>query len=215
MSRAILTGTLSREKIELEDVQDYATSDDFPGLPTDVSWMNRQGFNALAGKTRGNHFQTGKTCRRKKGVTVLGSNSCVLTRAITHAGVRDLPGESMTSSACRRAHWYLPAEMWDTALKEHVKDIGCKVADITTGIHLIFLQTIVRYSDVKKYTIDQVGLRLCYDQRLPKRDPNGVKPVETSLAEHYNHDETGETLDNDESGLHALKGKGKGKGFQG
>ena len=46
-------------------------------------------------------------------------------------------------------------------------------------------------------------------------DPNGVKPIETSLAQHYNHDETGETLDNDESGLHALKGKGKGKGFQG
>ena len=105
-------------------------------------------------------------------------------------------------------------EMWDAALKEHVKDIGCEVADITTGFHLIFLQTIVRYSDVKKYTIDQVGLRLCYDQTRPKRDPNGVKPMETSLAEHHNDDETGETLGNDESDLHALRGKGKGKGFE-
>ena len=27
------------------------------------------------------------------------------------------------------------------------------------------LQHIVRYSDVKKYVIDQVGLWLCYDQK--------------------------------------------------
>ena len=50
MSLAIVIGTLSREKIQLEDVQDYATSDDFPGLPTDVTWMNEQLFNVL---TRG------------------------------------------------------------------------------------------------------------------------------------------------------------------
>ena len=81
MSRARVTGTLSRDKIDLEDVQDYATSDDFLGLPADVTWMNGQLFNVLAQKTRGNLFQTVKTCRRKNCVTVLelGSNSCVLT----------------------------------------------------------------------------------------------------------------------------------------
>ena len=39
--------------------------------------------------------------------------------------------------------------------------------------------------------------------------------MDTSLAEQYNDDETGETLGNDESDLHALKGKGKGKGCNG
>ena len=34
--------------------------------------------------------------------------------------------------------------------------------------------------------------------------------MDTSLAEHYNDDETGETLGNDESGFHALNGNGKG-----
>ena len=36
---------------------------------------------------------------------------------------------------------------------------------------------IVRCSDVKKYITDQVGLRLCHDQKRPKSDPNGVKPM--------------------------------------
>ena len=39
--------------------------------------------------------------------------------------------------------------------------------------------------------------------------------MDTSFAEHYNDDETGETLGNDESDLHVLKGNGKGKGFKG
>ena len=89
----------------------------------------------------------------------------MLIRARTHAGVRDSPGECVSSCSVVLARM----EMWDAALKEDVKDIGCEVADITTGFHLIFLQTIVRYSDVKKYTIDQVGLRLCYDQNQWKR----------------------------------------------
>ena len=50
--------------------------------------------------------------------------------------------------------------------------------------------------------------------RAPKSDPNGVKPLDTSLAELYHDEETGETLGNDESDLHALKGKNKGKGFK-
>ena len=62
---------------------------------------------------------------------------------------------------------------------------------------------IVRDSDVRKYFIDQVGLRLCHDQKRPKSDPNGVKPMDRSLAEQYNGDET-ETSGNVESVLHAL-----------
>ena len=37
---------------------------------------------------------------------------------------------------------------------------------------------------------------------------NCVKPMDTSLAEHSNEEESGETLGNDESDLHAVKGKG-------
>ena len=53
-------------------------------------------------------------------------------------------------------------------------------------------------------------MRLCYDQKRSKGDPNGVKPMDTSHAEHYNEDKSGEILGNDESDLDALKGKGKG-----
>ena len=117
-------------------------------------------------------------------------------------------------------------EMWDVALKEHVKDSGCEVAESTmasclrrlvpTALYqdLQKMSHIVRYSDAKKYIIDQVGLRLCYDQKRSKGDPHGVKPMDTSLAEHCNDENKGETLGNDESDLHALKGrrqKAKGK----
>ena len=114
-------------------------------------------------------------------------------------------------------------------MQEHVKDTGCEVADIAMANCLRRLVPvdlsadhqkmthIVRYSDVKKYINYQVGLRLRYDRKRPKSDPTGVKPMDTSLTERYNDDETGETLGNDESDLHALKvkGKGKGKSFQG
>ena len=72
---------------------------------------------------------------------------------------------------------------------------------------------IVCCSDVKKYIIDQVGLRLCYDQERSQSDPNGVKPMDTSLAEHYNEEETGETPENDESDHLALKRRGKWQRF--
>ena len=70
-------------EIDSEDVEDYATSEDFPGRTADVTWMNRQLFNVLAQKTRRNPSRQGKTCQRKKGVAVLelGSYSCMLTRA--------------------------------------------------------------------------------------------------------------------------------------
>ena len=116
-------------------------------------------------------------------------------------------------------------EMWESAVKEHVKHTGCEVADITMANCLrrlvpadlsADLRHIVRYSDVKKrYIIDQVGLRLCYDQKRAKGDPHGAKPMHTSLAKHYNEEESGETLGNDESNLHALQGKGTCKGLKG
>ena len=157
--------------------------------------MNGQLFNVLAQKTRGNLFQTVKNMSEEElcygaGAWVqllrsyMSKNACRSQRLTGR--VHDIKCVSSCSVVLARM------EIWSTALKEHVKDIGCEVADITTGFHLIFLQSIVRYSNVNKYTIDQVGLRLCYDQKRPKRDPNGVKPMETSLAEHVNDDETGE-----------------------
>ena len=107
-------------------------------------------------------------------------------------------------------------EMWEAALKEHVKDTGCEVADITMASCLRRWVPTDLSADLQKmsHIIDQVGLRLCYDEMRPKSDPNGIKAMDTSLAENYNDDETGEILDNDESDLHALKGKGKGKGLR-
>ena len=76
----------------------------------------------------------------------------------------------------------------ESCIEGKVKDNGCEVADITMANCLRRLvppdlsaepqkvSHIVRYSDVKKYIIDQVGLRLCYDQKRQKGDPNGVEP---------------------------------------
>ena len=58
---------------------------------------------------------------------------CKLLR--TPAGVGDSPSEYMTSSAYRRiqksSEVLASMEMWDAASKEHVKDTGREVADIT------------------------------------------------------------------------------------
>ena len=144
---------LSRWKIDLEDVQDYATSDHFLGLPADVTWMNRQRFNVLAQKTREMLFQTVKSMSEEEGCcgagawvklfrAYKGKNACRSQRLTGR--VHDIKCVSSCSVVLARM------EMWDAALKEHVKDIGCEVGDITTGFHLIFLQTIVRYGDVRK-----------------------------------------------------------------
>ena len=135
--------------------------------------MNRQLFNVLAQKTRGNPFQTVKNisegegcCGARAWVKLLGA----------YKGNNATPSESMTSSVCRRSQKYLPT--WKRG-KEHVKDIGCEVADITMAnclrrlvptdlcADLQKMSHIVRYGDVKKYIIDQVGLQLCYDQQRP------------------------------------------------
>ena len=150
-----------------------------------------------------------------------GKNASRSQRLTT--GVHDIKRVSSYSEVLARM------EMCEAVLKEHVKDTGCEVADIImanclrrlvpTDLHadLQKMSHIVRYSDVKKYIIDQVGLRQCYDQKSPTGDPNGVKPMDRSLAEHYNEEESGQTLGNGESDLHALKGKvkGKGRGFKG
>ena len=95
--------SLDRE-IDVEDVQDYATTEDFPGRPADVTWMSQQLFNVLAQKTSGDPFQTVKNTSEEKVCCVpeRGSNFCVLTKARMQAGVRDSKSESMTSSACHR-----------------------------------------------------------------------------------------------------------------
>ena len=75
-------------------------------------------------------------------------------------------------------------------------ELAVRAADITMTnclrrlVHLVLsadlhkMSHIVRRSNVKRYIIDQVGLRLRHDQERPKSDPNGVKPMDTSLAEH-------------------------------
>ena len=156
----------SDREIDVEDVQDYATSEDFPGQTAVVTWMNQQLFNVLAQNTRGTPLQTVKTCQKKKVVALLelGSNSCVLTWARIQAGDRVLAR----------------VEMWGAALKDHVKDTRCEVADITMANSLRRLvpadqpadqqkmSHMVRCSDVKKNIIGQVGLRLCNDQKALK-----------------------------------------------
>ena len=44
---------------------------------------------------------------------------------------------------------------------------------------------------------------MCHNQERPESDPNGVKPLDTSLAEHCHDEETGDTLGNDETDLHS------------
>ena len=46
------------QEVDLEDVQEYATSEEFVGRPADVTWIKQQLFNILAQQTRGNPFQT-------------------------------------------------------------------------------------------------------------------------------------------------------------
>ena len=113
-------------------------------------------------------------------------------------------------------------EKWEAALKEHVKDTGLEVADITmanclrrlvpTDLYadLQKMSHIVLYSDVKRYIIDQVGLRICHDSRRQKLEHQGPVPMDTSLAETHYNEESGAPQDNEDPEL-----KGKGKGFKG
>ena len=80
-------------------------------------------------------------------------------------------------------------EMCEAAFKEHVKDTGCEVVDITMSNCLIRLVPtdlsadlqkmlhIVRYTDLKKYIIDQVGSRLCHDQKRQERHLEIMSPI--------------------------------------
>ena len=94
---------------------------------------------------------------------------------------------------------------WEAAFKEHVKDTGCEVADITMANCLRRLvppdlsadfqkmSHIVRYGDVKRYIIDQVGLRA---QRVTQIVSNQWTRASLSSTMTI---ETGETFGNDES----------------
>ena len=164
--------------------------------------MNQQLFNVFAQKTRGNPWQTVKNMSEEEGCGGAGALGQTLLRAYKGKNasrsqrlterVHDIKRVSSYSEVLARM------EMWEAALKEHVKDTGCDVADITIAnclrrlvpadlsADLQKMSHFVSYIDVKKYIIDQVGLRLCHDQIRSKGDPNGVQPMDTSLAESLN-----------------------------
>ena len=108
----------------------------------------------------------------------------------------------------------------ETALKEHVKDALRRVAFITFAncwrrlapkevfVGLQKMSNVVTYCDVKKYIIDQVGLRMCTCQKRQRADPNGVHARDTSLAGKYTGDKFEEPHEDDEINLSAVKGKG-------
>ena len=74
---------------------------------------------------------------------------------------------------------------------------------------------IVRCSDVKKVHYRPSGVVDCVTTKSAQRVNQMVyNPKDMISAEHYNEEATGETFGNDESNLHALKGKGKGMGFE-
>ena len=72
---------------------------------------------------------------------------------------------------------------------------------------------IVRYSDVKRYVIDQVGLRLLTtksEQKVTQMVSNQWTRASLNITMKKSQERP---LENDESDLHALKGKGKVKGL--
>ena len=104
--------SLDRET-DLDDFQDFATSEDSHGWPADVTWMNRQVFNVLAQKTRGKPFQTVETCQGKMVLRCwsVGQTSACLQgqERRTQAGVGHSLSESITPSVCLCTQKYLPS----------------------------------------------------------------------------------------------------------
>ena len=116
-----------------QDIQGE-TSEDFLGQPADVTRMKEQLFNVLAQKTRGIPFQTVKNmseeercCSAGAWVKLLraynGKNQSRSQRLTER--VHDIKRVSSQSQVLARM------ETWEPALKEHVMDNGCVVADIT------------------------------------------------------------------------------------
>ena len=187
--------------------------------------QNQQLFNIMAQKTRGNPFQTVKNMADEEGCS--GAGAWVkLLRA--YKGKNASRSQRLTERVhdIKRVTSYsevLPRmEKWEAALKEHVKDTGREVADITmanclrrlvpTDLYadLQKMSHIVLYSDVKRYIIDQVGLRICHNSRRQKLEHQGPVPMDTSLAETHYNEESGAPQDNEDPELNAFKGKGKG-----
>ena len=215
---------LDRE-VDEEDVREFGEGRDFEGNTADVVWMNQQLFNILAQKTKGNPFQTVKNMADDEGCS--GAGAWVkLLRA--YKGKNASRSQRLTERVhdIKRVTSYsevLPRmEKWEAALKEHVKDTGREVADITmanclrrlvpTDLYadLQKMSHIVLYSDIKRYIIDQVGLRICHDPRRQKLEHQGPVPMDTSLAETHYNEESGAAQDIEDPELNALKGKGKG-----
>ena len=151
-------------EIDLEGVQHYATLEDFPDPPADVIWMNWQLFNVLAQKLRGNPFQTENSVSKQQGCCGAGVGVKPLC---AYKGKNASRSQKLTERVhdikCVSSH---PAvvvrmEMWEAALEENVKDIGCDVADSTMAnclrrivptnlsADLQKMSHIVRYSDLQ------------------------------------------------------------------
>ena len=195
---------LDRE-VDEEDVRKR----DFEGNTADVVWMNQQLFNILAQKTKGNPFQTLKNMADDEGCSGAGawvkllraykgknaSNSQRLTER-----VHDIKRVTSYSDVLPRM------EKWEAALANCLRRL------VPTDLYadLQNMSHIVLYSDVKRYIIDQVGLRICHDPRRQKIEHQGPVSMDTSLAETHYDEESGAPQDNEDPELNALKGKGQG-----
>ena len=127
--------------------------------------MNQLLFNVLAQKTRGNPFQTVKNMSEEE--RCCGAGAWVkLLRAYNGKNpsrsqrlterVHDIKRMSSCSEVLARM------EVWEAALKEHVMDNGCELADVTMANcvrcpvlldlseDIQKMSHIVRYGDLKK-----------------------------------------------------------------
>ena len=132
-------------EIDLEDVQRYATLEDFPDTPADVIWMNRQFFNVLAQKLRGNPFQAENSVSEQDGCC--GAGVCLQGKNASRSQkltkrVHDIKCVSSHPAVVVRM------EMWE--VKENVKDTGCDVADTTMANCLRRIVPIDLSADLQK-----------------------------------------------------------------
>ena len=112
---------LDRE-IALENVQDYGASPDFLSKTANLTWMNLQLFNVLAQNTRGNPFPDGEDHIRGRRVLrclSLGQIAACLQAQESKQQYRRTQ-KSLPAWKCGKPQW-----------KEHVKDTGREVEDIT------------------------------------------------------------------------------------
>ena len=173
---------LDRE-VDEEDVREYGEGRDFEGNMAEVVWMNQQLFNILAQNTRRNPFQTVKNMADEEGCSGAGAWVKLL---------RAYKGKNASRSQ------RLTERVHDIKRVTSYSEVLLRMADITmanclrrlvpTDLYadLQKMSHIVLYSDVKRYIIDQVGLRICHGSRRQKLEHQGPVPIDTSLAEtHY------------------------------